>query len=163
MERVEPDVGLAGRLHQEVAGHADAVDGHAAASADFDHHDRQRDRDAQTPREDVVEIRVAGVGVVDRVAGEPAFAEQRAGDVGGGGPRHGVGKLIELAERPGEVEVGVGVLGDEERGLVERDLVRRPAHELGETLGRVHVPPVDFSVFSVASAAAAGDGIARET
>jgi hypothetical protein len=54
----------------------------------------------------------------------------------------------------------MGVLGDEERGLVERDLGRRPAHELGETLGRVHVPPVDFWL---ASAAAAGDGIARET
>src|SRR5207253_2808738 len=156
-ERVEPDVGLAGRLHKEVAGHADAVDGNAAAAADFDHHDRQRDRDTQTPREDVVEIRVAGVGVVDRVSGKSAFAEQRAGHVGGGGPGHGVGELIELAEWPGDVEVGVGVLRDEERGLVERDLVRRSAHELGETLGRVHVPPVDF-----ASTAAAGDGIARE-
>ena len=160
VERVEPGVGLAGLLHKEVAGHPDAVDGDAEAPADLDHDDGQRDRDAETPREDVVEVRVAGVAVVDRVAGKPAFAEQRVPRRRRRRPRARCRQVIELAQRPGDVEVGVGVLGDEERGLVERDLVGDRRTSSVKRSVAVHVPPVDLCVFS---AAAAGDGIARES
>src|SRR5262249_10636187 len=99
------------------------------------------DRDAGTPGEHVVEIRVARIAVVDGVPGETAFAEQCARDVGGGGARHVAGEAVQLGERNRKVEIGVRVLGDEQCGLVERDLVRWPPHELREALGRVHIPP----------------------
>ena len=74
VERVVPLIGA--DSHQEVAGHADAVKRDAAATPDFDHEDRQRDRDPEPAVEHGVEVRVVGVGVVDRVSRVSEIGEQ---------------------------------------------------------------------------------------
>jgi hypothetical protein len=63
--------------------------------------------------------------------------EQRARHRGGGVGTDAGCEPVELGERDGVVEVGMGVPGDEECGLVEREVGRFPAHERREPLGGV--------------------------
>ena len=86
--------------------------------------------------EHVVEERVARVAVVGLVAAEALGHEQQRRQLAGRQPASAASERVELREARVDVEVGVRVRGDEQRGLVERDLGLRARHELGETLGR---------------------------
>ena len=80
VERVDEDVG---RRRRPRRGSDRASRRRGARSpirrADLDHQDAERDRDAEAAVDDVGEEGVAGVGVVERVAGEAPVDEQVAG------------------------------------------------------------------------------------
>ena len=135
--------------HEEVPGHADAVQLQPAAATDLEHHDAERDRDAEVAVEHVVEERVARVAVVGLVAAEALGHEQQRRQLTGRAARGARRERVELREPRVDVEIGVRVRGDEQRGLVERDLGLRARHELGEALGRR--PRFDGSARSVGS------------
>ena len=136
VERVEPLARTA--AHEEVPGHPDAVQLEPAAPTDLEHDHAERDRDAEMAVEHVVEERVARVAVVGRrCRGSPRTRTAASTARRPRSPRHARRERVELREAGVDVEVGVGVRGDEQRGLVERDLGLRARHELGEALGDV--------------------------
>ena len=158
VERVEPHRIIAARGHEEVARHANAAEGDARSVPDFHHQDAERDGDTQATSEHVVEIRVAGIAVVDSVPREPELDEEPA-------PEHGrlvsgslVGECVEVDEPALDVEAGMSERGDEQRGLVERNLALGAADDLGEPRHHVHgstlpPPPADADRAPVASCA----------
>ena len=117
----------------------DALHVDAEPAADRDHQHRQRDRDPEPAFEHRVEKRVLGIGVVVEVAGEPfALEEVRAqrleGRVGAparrarrAAPSHGV-----------DVEPGMRVRRDAERGDVERHSAAGAVHRRDESLAGLH-------------------------
>ena len=85
VEGVEPLARTA--AHQEVAGHADAVQLQPAPPPDLEHDDAEGDRDAEMAVEHVVEERVARVAVVGLVAAEALGHEQQRRQLAGRQPR----------------------------------------------------------------------------
>src|SRR3954451_13944434 len=122
---------------EEVTRHADAVQLQAGAPSDLEHQHAQRDRDAEVPIEHVVEVRVARVAVVGRVAGEALGDEQMSRELAGRQPRGRCGERVEVAEAGVEIELRVRVRGDEECRFVERDLGLRAREQLREAIGEV--------------------------
>ena len=136
VERVEPLAGAA--ADEEVPGHADAVQLEPDAATDLHHEDAQRDRDAEPAVEHVVEVRVAR----DRrsrtsLPAKPSVTNSRVASSSADSPAADARERVELREPGVDVEVGMRVRGDEERGFVERDLGLRAREQLGEALGRV--------------------------
>jgi hypothetical protein len=112
------DVAVGGqRPDQEVTGHADTFQGYPGAATYLDAHDGQRDRDAESAVDDLVQQGVAGVVVVAGVAGEALFDEQpvdeRLQRV------HSLGQPVQLAQRGAGVEFRVCTGGDRERTDIE--------------------------------------------
>ena len=142
MEGVDERVRVVGGAQQEVARHPDAVEAQSQPAADLHGQHRERDRDAPPAVEDVVEERVAGVVVALRLAGEAHVDEQVLPPAGQRRLRAAGGQVVEAAQLTGDVEVGVGVGGDEQGGLVEGQLVLRALHQLREPRGRTHDPTV---------------------
>ena len=99
--------------HEEVTGHADAVELEPAATPDLEHDDAQRDRDAETAVEHVVEERVAGIAVVGRVAAEPSDTNSEVDSSPAENPARTRRERVESREPGVDVEIGVGVRGDE--------------------------------------------------
>jgi hypothetical protein len=121
-----------------VPGHPDAHQRHTDAATDRDGDDGQGDRDAQPPRDHLVEQRVAGVLVPGAVAGEAQIHEQvrQQGIEGGCGAARR--EVVETGELGRHIESGSGVGRHQQRRLVEGDLLGWPGEQLGEALGRVH-------------------------
>ena len=77
VERVEQHLlAVHARARDEVAGQPDTHHLESEPPSHLDEDERQRDGNAEPPIEDVVEIAIARIGVVLRVAGEPLFLEE---------------------------------------------------------------------------------------
>ena len=121
-EHVAEATRAGGITDEEVPGHPDPDGIDADATRDLDHHHRKRDRDAQPAFEHRVEQRVGGIVVALDVAAESLDDEQVvANAVEARAPARG-GDVVEPARPEPEIERGMHVRGDEERGLVERRL-----------------------------------------
>ncbi len=125
VERVDHDrpVGILD-AHQEMARKTNAAGADSGAPRDLDVDHRERDGDADAPREDVVEKRVLGFVIVlsvsAKAAREPEVvaegARLRPAWKGRDVPaRERLGELVHLANDEGVVEPWVRVGGDQDR------------------------------------------------
>ncbi len=132
---------------EEVAGHADAHQGHTEAPTYRHAQHRQGDRHAPAPLHDVVQVRVGGVVVALDRAGEAQILEQVASPALQGRLGAAGGDVVDAPQLLVDVEVGVGVGGHQEGGLVEGQGILGTLHQPGETVGGVHgrtLPPLPY-------------------
>src|SRR5581483_2888724 len=135
-ERVEERVCVPRVAHEEVTGHPHAGERHVEAPADLEHQHAQRDRDALAPRQHVVEERVPRVLVVVGVATEGVLDEEVPAQAVGVARGAAVREVVEAREPVGDVDRPYA-RRQEERGLVEADLLLRHLDEAREAPDRV--------------------------
>ena len=119
-----------------MAGHPDALHVDAEPAADRDHEHRQRDRDPEAARDHRVEEGVLGIVVVVEVAREPVVLEEERPQRVERRRRAAPGELVEAGDPLVDVEPGMRVRGDAERGDVERHLGGGPVDRRDESLAR---------------------------
>ena len=125
-------------VQQEVTGHADAREVEPEPVPELDADDGERDRNAQPSSHDVVEEGVARIVVVDGVAGErelPEHAVVPLVEVAGWAPDR---QLVDGRQLAVDVEVGVRMGRDQQRGPRQRDRLVGALDELDERGRRVH-------------------------
>jgi Fur family transcriptional regulator, ferric uptake regulator len=135
VERIEPHAGLG--ADKEVPRHSDRVEVDAAAPSDLDHEHAERDRYPESPLEDIVQVRVPGIGVVVGVAGKALVDEQVRGE-GCGVVRRTPCEVVDLFEYRGYIQLRMCVRGDEQRRDVESNLLVGLRDERSESGGDVH-------------------------
>lgn len=113
---IDEATGIAAFAHEEMAGKADPVELDTEPAADLDQHDRQGDRHADPPPQDLVQVAVAGIVVVVPVADEAMVDEDVANEPFHRGVRAGEGERVERLEtgRCRGTPTGAG-LGEEEQ------------------------------------------------
>ena len=129
-ERIDEHLKVTVIPQEEVAGKPHARQRHSATPSNFDRHDRQRDRDAQTPVQDSMQIAVVGVVVVDAVSCETAIGEQCIQKVIEGRARHRLGKVIDSRKRRAAIKRGIAVRCEQYGGFIERPV--GVGHQHGE-------------------------------
>ena len=147
--RVEEQPGVLDRdAHEEVTGEVHTLGEHAHAARDLEVDDRERDRNADPPVEDLAQKAVARVVVVGGVAREAEVVEQavadrlRAHDAGLGalhGRRRARRDLVEQRAIAFQIAPRIFPGTDQQSCLVEREVV--PLHHRGEgrePLANVH-------------------------
>ena len=153
-----------GVADEEVSGHADAGRGHVETARDFEHHDREGDRDPEPALQHVVEERVRGIVVALDVATESLDREQQPPDAVEVGRVAGGRERVEPARPVREIECRVHVRGDEQRGKVERRLGLDVTDERRETSRDVHMPIlVGLASFALPDASAPTSAGSRAT
>jgi hypothetical protein len=142
-QRVEHDLARRNRhANQEVAGEGNTLERQADLLAEFHVEDGQRDRNTPALLEHHVQVRIVRIVVVVRVGAEAEIAieemiEQAQALDGRRSLRdpalQAQGQNIQGCQFGLQVQVRIGVLGDRQRGLGERDRVV-VGHEAGEVV-----------------------------
>ena len=114
------------------------------AAADFDINQRERKRDAALAVQNFVEKAVARIVVIRGVAGEAVLIKQKTverndgigrADVGTQPTLERRGHLVEPRQIRCDVEIGILLARDQQRGFGQIDLFVRAGDNLPETLG----------------------------
>jgi len=130
-------------LHQEMAGKPDAVNWLRQAPPHLQIHDRQRDGDAGTGCQHVVQATVARIVIVRRIAFKPQLREEvlvGRFDVSGaaGAARQALGQFhcvgIQNGDKRRDVQVGMLDAGDFERRPIQGDLVATAGEQVQQWL-----------------------------
>ena len=133
-ERVDEDLGVDPVAEEEVAGQADAGDGHADPATHLHGEHGQRDGDAQVAVEHVVEVAVGGVVVVVLVADEALVDEEVVQEAVERGRAAACGEVVQPRQEVVGVDAGVGVGREHGPGQVEGHLGVGAADQVGEVV-----------------------------